>query len=93
MTVKDEDTRKKLLDALVKSVSEHEGTAGDGSFKPRHGIRVVHDGKTYDIVIGFDSQEGHFFINGKRDGGFLVSKSPQAVFDKVLTDAKVSARW
>lgn len=84
------DTRKMLLDALVKGVAENKGVA-EPTFHPRHGIRVVYEGKNYDVVIDFDSLHGQYFIGDvkERTGGFLVTKAPAAAFDKVLKDAKV----
>src|SRR5262245_51900338 len=50
--VKDKDGRKKVLDALAKGVADNKGEAAK-CFIPRHGLRVVHDKKTYDLVICF----------------------------------------
>src|SRR5262245_30134991 len=50
--VKDKDARKTLLSALEKGVKENRGVVAD-CFIPRHGIRVVHNKKTYDLVICF----------------------------------------
>jgi hypothetical protein len=87
-TVKDAETRKKLLAALEKGIAENKGEVA-GCFNPRHGIRVTHDGKTYDLVICFECFSAEVYDGDKKDGSFLVTNSPQPAFNKVLTDAKV----
>jgi len=48
--VKDEKARGKIADAMVKAVAAAEG--GPKGFKATHGIRLVADGKTVDILLG-----------------------------------------
>ncbi|HKA06571.1 MAG TPA: hypothetical protein VKD71_04890 [Gemmataceae bacterium] len=87
-TVKDADVQKTLLAALEKGVEENKGEVAR-CFNPRHGIRVTHGDKTADFVICFECYQVKAFVGeeGKKD--FLVTRSPQPAFDKVLTDAKV----
>ena len=87
-TVKDADTRKKLVDALQKGVAENDGTVA-ACFNPRHGIRVTQGGKTADIVICFECFQASAYLGDKATKSFLVTASPQATFDGVLKDAKV----
>src|SRR5262245_57933232 len=47
------DVRKKLVAALKKAAADNDGIAA-GCFNPRHAIRVVHEGKTIDLVICFE---------------------------------------
>ncbi len=86
--VKDADTRKKLVAALEKGIAENKGEVA-ACFNPRHGIRVTHDGNTYDLVICFECLSATVYAGDKADSNFLVTKSPQSAFNKVLTDAKV----
>jgi hypothetical protein len=86
-TVKDAETRKKLVAALGKGVKENDGTVAR-CFNPRHGIRVTHDGKTADFVICFECFQVKAFAGDKLQG-FLVTNSPQPTFDTVLKEAKV----
>jgi hypothetical protein len=88
-SVKDDETRKKLIEALSKGAQDNQGINPTKEFPPRQGIRVVYEGKTYDFALNFDSFKTEFYIDGKRQGGFRVTKSPQSVFEKVLKDAKV----
>jgi hypothetical protein len=87
-TVKSADTLKTLVAALKKGVAENEGIVA-GCFNPRHGIRVTHDGKTVDFVICFECYQVAVYVDGKREKGFLVTRSPQPAFDKVLKDVGV----
>src|SRR5262249_39270121 len=86
--VKDEKTRKALVAALDTGAKENEGKIGK-CFIPRHGIRATVDGKTLELVICFQCLQVHGYIGEKQNANFLISKSPQPTFDKVLTDAGV----
>jgi hypothetical protein len=88
--VKDAETRKKLIEAFEKGVSEYKDGAAR-CFNPRHGIRVKHDGKTVEFVICFECAQVHVAI---RDGNsqpqtFLISQSPAATFNDVLKKADI----
>jgi hypothetical protein len=87
-TVKDAEARKKLLAAFKKGVEENTGFVA-GCFNPRHGIRVTQDGKTTDFVICFECAQVKVFVGDKEEKGFLITASPQSVFDGVLKEAKV----
>lgn len=87
-TIKDADTRKKLLDALAKGANDHDGTVVD-CFNPRHGIRVKAGDKTIDLVICFECYQTEIYTGDQRTGGYQTARSPQPALDKVLTDAKV----
>ena len=87
-TVRDAETRKKLLAAFKKGVAENKGEVAR-CFNPRHGIRVTHDGKILDFVICFECYQVHAFAGDKQDKSFLVTDSPQATFDNVLKEANV----
>lgn len=82
------DVRKGLIAALKKAAAENDGIAA-GCFNPRHGIRVVHDGKTFDLVICFECLSVIVYIDDARKEAFLITNSAQALFNKVLADAKV----
>jgi hypothetical protein len=87
-TIKEAATRKALADAFKKGVAENKGEVA-ACFNPRHGIRVKHDGKTVDLVICFQCYSFQHFVDDKQGKGGLVTASPQPVFNKVLTNAKV----
>jgi hypothetical protein len=86
-TVKDAETRQKLLAALQKGVADSDGSVAR-CFNPRHGIRVTHDGKTADFIICFECLQVKAFA-GDKSHDFLTTRSPQPAFDTVLKEAKV----
>jgi hypothetical protein len=86
--VSDAEARKTLVAALKKGVDESDGSAA-GCFNPRHGIRVMQDGKETDFVICFQCHHVLVFAADQPAQGFTVTKSPQADFDRVLTEAHV----
>lgn len=86
--IKDGEVRKRVVGALVKGAADNkEGQAK--CFDPRHAIRATHDGKTVELVICFACNYAQVYVEGKAVRGFSPSKMPEAVLDKVLTDAKV----
>jgi hypothetical protein len=86
--VEDAATRKKLVSALQQGVREHDGSVAN-CFNPRHGIRVVHEGATVDLVICFECYQVQSYAGGQSGSHFLVSRSPQTAFDQTLRDAAV----
>lgn len=86
-TVKKDDAAK-LASALVKGVSE--GDRGARCFIPRHGVRAAYDGKTYDLVICFECGWVYVYADGSdKPKVLMISGSPAAALNKILTDAKV----
>src|SRR5262245_9650245 len=89
-SIKDANTRKKLVAALKQGAAENDGMFAN-CFNPRHGIRVTHEGKTIDFLICFECMRVEIYADQMRDGDFLTARSPQPVFDEVLRQAGVSA--
>ena len=87
-TVKDAEVRKRLVAAFLQGVAENEGVSA-GCFNPRHGIRMVHDGRTIDLVICFECYQVAAYVGDTRVPGCLITRSPQPTFGGVLKDAKV----
>jgi hypothetical protein len=87
-TVKDPDTRKKLVAAFKAGVEDSIGAAAL-CFNPRHGIRVTHNGKTFDFVICFECLQIRVYEGETEGKTVLTADSPQPVFDKILREAKV----
>jgi len=87
-TVKGEADLKALATALKKGVAEGEG--GARCFIPRHGVRVTHAGKTYDLLICFECHWVYVFTD-KSDKPLVLmtADTPQKVLNTILTDAKV----
>jgi hypothetical protein len=87
-TVTDAEARKNLVAAFKKGVGENKGIAA-ACFNPRHGIRVTQDGKTTDFVVCFECAQVQVFAGDNQGKGFLITSSPQPVFDGVLKEANV----
>ena len=87
--IQDQGTRTKLLTAFRSGAEENDGSAAD-CFDPRHGIRVKHDGKTFDFVICFTCYSVVWYVDDKKEpDAILITDSPRGVFDGVLKAAKV----
>jgi hypothetical protein len=86
--LKDDQQRKEVVAAFKRGVEENDGTAA-ACFQPRHGIRAIQDSKVVDFVICFECRQVEVFVGEKKDRGFLITPSPQALFDKVLAKAHV----
>jgi len=78
----------KLRTAFLKGVVEADPDLAAGCFRPRHGIRVIRDGKTYDFVVCFECVAVVVY-GGKKDTSFHITSSPADVFNAILKDAKV----
>ncbi|MBN9010416.1 MAG: hypothetical protein J0H63_09890 [Rhizobiales bacterium] len=86
-TVKKGDATK-LAETIAKGVTE--GDKGARCFVPRHGVRAVHGGKTYDLVICFECGWVYVFVDGSdKPTRLMISETPHKMLDKILTDAKV----
>jgi hypothetical protein len=86
--VADVTMRDRLNEALQAGVRGSEGRV-KSCFNPRHGIRVTHDGVTTDFVICFECRQVQVWRGNQQIAFFLVSDSPQTVFDEVLKSAGV----
>jgi hypothetical protein len=85
--ITDRETRKKLISAFQEGVAENQGIMA-ACFNPRHGIRVTRKGKQVDFVICFECAQVQ--LHGAVEAEFLISNSPEALFDSVLLRAGVS---
>jgi hypothetical protein len=81
----------KLVAALKQGAAEADQRVSAGCFRPRHGIRVQLDGKSYDFVICFECVVVMLYMDreAKSNAGFHVSRTPAKVFNTVLKDAKI----
>jgi hypothetical protein len=88
-SIDDLATRQKLTNALRAGAREN-GSMAALCFKPRHGIHVVvHGSNVRDLVICFECLQVEVFENGQAAKGFLISDSPQPVFDDALRVAGI----
>ena len=85
--IADPATLGKISKALETAVEEQKDNAA-GAFVPRHGLRIAYDGKAYDIVISFETNQAQAFYLDKRVN-FQLSKTAQPLFDQLLIEAKV----
>ena len=80
-------TRDRLITALERGVQEYSGTAAK-CFNPRHGIRASYAGATVEMVLCFECFQAEVYpLPESQFHRFLVSSSPQPLFDSVLRDA------
>lgn len=86
--ISDASIRAELLDALDAGVAENDGIVA-ACFDPRHGIRVVHNGKLYEFVICFECYAARWYTDGDQNKGFLTTGRPQQIFDRVLIDVGI----
>ncbi|HEY8665281.1 MAG TPA: hypothetical protein VIL86_01390 [Tepidisphaeraceae bacterium] len=86
--IADLQTRRQLNGALKAGVRENNGEAA-ACFNPRHAIRVTRAGVTTEFLICFECSRVEVWRNDKEIAKFLVTASPQPVFDGVLKSAGV----
>lgn len=86
--VTDAKTQKRLVDALKRGVSDHDGSVA-ACFIPHHGLRVRKGDQVIDLVVCFKCAQVNVYENGTRGEGVLISTSPRATFNEVLKQAKV----
>lgn len=86
--VTDAAERKRLADALLKGADENDDEAM-ACCEPRNALRVTRDDRTFDFVICFECLQVLFYEGETEVGHFLVSESPQPVFDEMLRAAGI----
>jgi hypothetical protein len=79
---------KKVRAAVEKGVRDSDGSVA-ACFNPRHGIRIVTDKKTYDLVICYECLSATVYQGEERAGSFLTARGPENALNGVLRDAKV----
>ena len=82
------DAAKKIRAAIDKGRKDSDGSVA-ACFNPRHGVRIVHDKKTYDLVICYECLSANVFEGEKRLGQFLTARGPETTLNKTLEDARV----
>lgn len=78
-------TRGKLIKAFVRS-AEKNRYGGSSCFAPRHAIRLVYQGKPWDITICFECENVYVYVNGERSRSMLfhVTDFAAPLFNEVL---------
>jgi len=89
-TIDDADRRQRLIAALERGVAENDDGPAN-CFWPRHAFSTTHDGHRYDILVCFKCFQVEVYREGKKQSAysFLIGRSPQPLFDQILTDAGV----
>jgi hypothetical protein len=85
--VKEKKVQEKIMSALARGIAEQRGAIAD-CFKPRHGIRAFRKKEKVDLVICFECYQV-LVLGDKEATKVLTTRSPQPVFDRVLTRARV----
>ena len=87
--VGDRETRGRLNSSFIAGTREAD-ISPFACFEPRHGIRVVRNGKTTDFLICFTCKQVQVWTGDDANHEyFLVASTPQPVFDEVLKKAGV----
>lgn len=86
--VKDAVTRRRLVGAFNRGVSDHDGSIA-ACFIPHHGLRVQKGRHTVDLVICFKCAQVEVYVDGEKTESILISTSPRPMFNEVLERARV----
>jgi hypothetical protein len=89
LEIKDPAELKVIVDALISATQDATSTHVAGCFWPRHGIRAIENGKTFEFIICFECSGFSEYINGKPVRGGPVTKNVQATFDEHLVAAGI----
>jgi hypothetical protein len=89
--VTDRDLRREMIAAVKKSIRSP-NDSGRNCFFPRHLVRVIKDGKTFDLMICFQCRNYEAYAGEKErypSSKGILSSAAQSLLDKVLSDAYV----
>lgn len=84
--IPDVATRQHIVSNLREAIAASGGAYA--CFNPRHGIRVMRDAITYDLVICFECQAVHAFVNNVDIASTPLNGSSQ-VLDAILSAAHI----
>jgi hypothetical protein len=84
------EKRNEIVAALTKGHEQGKSLAQPKCFEPRHGIRVIENGKTIDFVICFHCVN-MLVLKGNEDQHLTIpiSTHPKPLLDKYLTDHQI----
>jgi hypothetical protein len=85
--IKDEKRKGQLLSALYGAAHEYRGLL-PGCFIPRHGIIAVAGTNRVELLICFECQIVHEFVNSN-ESRCLIHDSPREIFNSTLAEAGV----
>ena len=87
-TITDAGVRNNLIAAFKDGIPRRNIEPVD-CFNPRHGIKLVSDGITHEFVICFECYQVEWHSPRSTRGGFQITSTPQATFDRILKDSNV----
>ncbi len=82
------DDAKKVRAAIDKGRKNSDGSVAL-CFNPRHGVRILHGKKTYDLLICYECHSAMIFEGDQKIGEFLTAPGPEKSLNKVLQAANV----
>lgn len=86
----DKPTTRKQLGATLRDAMARDVSHVPSCFNPRHGIRLVKEGKTVDLVICFQCMQYQPFAAGVDPTFPLISAEPAPLLNQVLEDAGIA---
>ena len=82
-------TQAEIVDAFKRGIADNPEQVAAACFAPRHGVRVMYDGKVHEFVICFECDITTWYVDGTRAGNMNPTNVGQPVFDRVLKDAGI----
>lgn len=82
------ESQVEVYESSIRGVEENKALAAN-CFLPRHGIRGVGPEGTVDLVICFECSQLYVYMGEAKPEWLLISASPKAVLDRVLSDSGV----
>ncbi|TDU67221.1 hypothetical protein EI77_03423 [Prosthecobacter fusiformis] len=76
LDMKETDKLRYVIKALDVAGQNWAGGVA-GCFSPRHGIRVMKDGKTHDLVICYECSRAYLYVDGQDAGTLHFATTPQ----------------
>jgi hypothetical protein len=80
--------RRQVVRAIEEGIANSDGSVAS-CFNPRHAVRATYEGRTVELVLCFECKSLRIYLDGQLQPGPLTSASPQAVLDRILTEAGV----
>jgi hypothetical protein len=84
---KDSAKRESIMAAVNQAVREP--AVGAKCFDPRHGLKIVAENGTTEVVICFACSQYNSTGAYRSDGYPLISSSPEAMLNSILKEAKI----
>ncbi|MCA8970572.1 MAG: hypothetical protein KDC95_12335 [Planctomycetes bacterium] len=76
------EDKKELAALFALAIASKQDESVADCFEPRHGIRLVHDGVVFDLVVCFACEQCLVYAGGVQSGHVLVSERSSTEFTK-----------